>query len=138
MIAKKIKTAEIAKLDAANYMKRAQELLESMRNNLAIDNLNAGVIDGVHAAISACDTLTVALGGKRSISSKHTDSVELLKQVLPPSVKADLNRLSRIIGVKSHIEYGPSLVTSKDAQKLTQDVERFFEWAENFYKKIRG
>ena len=136
MIAKKIKSAEVSKKDAANYMKRAKELLESMRNNLAIDNWNAAVIDGVHSAISACDAITVALSGRRSTSSHHIDAAELLKQSLPPSSGIDLNRLRKIIGIKSHVEYGASLATSKDAHSLAKDVERFFEKAEELFKKI--
>ncbi|MBU4485256.1 hypothetical protein KKA47_07555 [bacterium] len=139
MIAKKAKTSRVEKNDANNYWKRSQELLESMRNNLIIENLNAAVIDGIHAAISANDALTVAAIGKRSTGDNHMEAVELLKQ----SVSADhlsscVVRLRRILYVKSHVEYGSSLVTPKEAKKVAQDVERFIAWAEGVFRNSQS
>lgn len=136
MVPKKIKSAIVEKSDSASYMKRAKELLESMRNNIIIENWNATVIDGVHAAISMNDALTVMASGKRSTGDSHYDAVELLKQSIPQNMDPDLSRLRRIVGIKSHVEYGPSLVTEKEAKSVVQDVERFFSWAEETYKKI--
>jgi hypothetical protein len=137
MAPKKIKTSSVEKSDAVNYWKRSQELLMSMRNNLMLENWNAAVIDGVHAVISANDALTAASVGKRSTGSSHYDAVELLKQSCPQGTNPDTQRLRRIISVKNHVEYGPSLVLSADAQRTAQDVERFITWAEGLYRKIR-
>lgn len=136
MTAKVIKTANVDKTDAANYWKRSQELVKSMRNNLMLENWNAAVIDGVHAAISANDALTVASIGKRSIGDSHMDAVQLLKQAVKIDTQVIEKRLGNIIHVKNHVEYGPSLVLSNDAHKVAQDVERFIEWAEKMYKKL--
>lgn len=130
MTAKKIKTYNVEKRDASNYWQRSQELLESMRNNLMLENWNAAVIDGVHSVISANDSVTVAFLGKRSTSDHHLDAAELLKQAVPEGLKPDLTRLRRILTIKSHVEYGASLVKPGDAQKLAQDVERFVSWVE--------
>ena len=100
MIAKKIKSASVDKSDAKNYIKRAQELLESMKNNLVMDNWNAAVIDGVHSAISANDAITVLSSGKRCTSSHHLDAVELLNQSLPSNVKKETGRLQRCFSRK--------------------------------------
>jgi hypothetical protein len=134
MIAKKIKSAMVAKSDAINYLKRARELLASMRNNLAVSQWSAAVIDGIHAAISANDALTVVYSGQRCTSSHHVDAVEFLKQSLPKNFAPDLQRLKRVISIKSHVEYGPSLTTEKEAHKVAQDVERFIAWAEGAFK----
>lgn len=134
MIAKKIKSAIVAKDDAINYLKRARELLASMRSNLAVSQWSAAVIDGVHAAISANDSLTVAYSGKRCISSNHVDAVEFLKQSLPKNLMPDLQRLKKIISIKSHVEYGPSLTTEKEALDVAKDVERFMAWAEKVFR----
>ncbi|MFH1830004.1 MAG: HEPN domain-containing protein [Pseudomonadota bacterium] len=133
MISKKIKSSAVEKSDASNYMKRAKELIESMRNNLIMENWNAAVIDGVHAAISANDAVIVSIAGKRCTSSHHIDAVELLKQSLSKDMLPDLIRLRRIINIKSHVEYGPSLVTAKEAQRVAQDAERLITWAEKFF-----
>lgn len=134
MIAKKIKTAAVAKSDAINYLKRARQLLASMRNNLVVSQWTAAVIDGVHAAISANDALTITYTGLRCTSSHHVDAAEFLRQALPKNLTPDLQRLRRIIGIKSHVEYGPSLTTEKEAHKVAQDVERFMSWAEKLIR----
>lgn len=136
MNAKAIKISPVTKKDASNYFKRSQELLQSMRNNLSLRNWNAAVIDGVHAAISINDALTVASAGKRCTSNHHMDAVELLAQSISPSLQPDLNRLRKIINIKNHVEYGPSLVLEKDAHEVAKDVERFFSWAEQVYRKV--
>lgn len=136
MTAKKVKSAFVEKSNAANYKQRAKELLESMRNNLIMENWNAAVIDGVHAAISINDALTVAFSGRRSTADSHVDAAELLKQSLPSEMATEDKRLRRILYVKSHVEYGPSLVTRKNAEEVSRDVERFFAWAEHVYERI--
>lgn len=136
MVAKKLKTALVFKGDASNYWKRSRELFESMRNNLVLENWNAAVIDGVHAVISANDALTIAAIGKRSSSDHHLDAAELLKHSISPDLKPDVTRLRRILHIKSHVEYGPSLVSSKEAERVSQDVERFLGWAEGVFQKF--
>lgn len=134
MSPKKIKTSIIEKSDAGNYWQRAQELLESMKNNLVLEKWNAAVIDGVHAAISTSDALTVAMIGRRSTSDHHIDAAELLKRAVPPDLKPEIARLRRILHIKSHVEYGPSLVTDSEARRVSQDVERFIHWATKVYR----
>lgn len=137
MTPKKIKTAQVDKRDSENYMKRSMELRQSMRNNLALEIWTASVIDAVHAVISANDALTVALAGVRCTSTHHLDAVELLKQSASKELQPDLARLARVISIKSHVEYGPSLATKADAEKLAKDAERFIDWAESALRKIK-
>lgn len=124
----------VEKSDAGNYWQRAQELLESMKNNLLLEKWNAAVIDGVHAVISTSDALTVAMIGKRSTSDHHMDAAELLKQAIAPDLEPEIARLRRILHIKSHVEYGPSLVTHSEAKRVSQDVERFIQWAAKVYR----
>lgn len=126
----------IERSDAQNYWQRAQELFESMKNNLVMEKLNAAVIDGIHAVISANDALTVATIGKRSTSDHHMDAAELLKQAISPNLEPEVARLRRILHIKSHVEYGPSLVTDSEAKRVSQDVERFFAWATKIYQMV--
>ncbi|MFA4874662.1 MAG: hypothetical protein WC956_06880 [bacterium] len=137
MTAKKIKTAIADKRDSENYMKRSMELRQSMRNNLVLENWNALVIDAVHAVISANDALTVALAGVRCTSSNHLDAVELLKQSISKELQPDIARLARVISIKSHVEYGPSLVTRTEAEKIAKDAERFIDWTESVLQKVK-
>lgn len=136
MAARKIKTALIEKTDAGNYWRRARELFESMKNNLLLENWNAAVIDGVHAVISANDAITVAAIGKRSTSDHHADAADLLQQAISPDWEPETERLRRILHIKSHVEYGPSLVAPSEAKRVGQDVERFMNWAEKTFRMI--
>lgn len=135
MTAVKIKTAVVDRRDAENYLKRSLELRESMRNNLIVENWNAAVVDAVHAVISANDAVTVAFSGERCTSSHHNDAVELLSRSVSKAMKPDTTRLRRIISIKSHVEYGPSLVSKTDAESTAKDAERFIEWAEGALSK---
>jgi len=137
MAPKKIKTSVIEKSDAGNYWQRAQELFESMKNNIIMEKWNAAVIDGVHATISANDALTVATIGKRSTSDHHMDAAELLQQAISPNLEPETARLRRILHIKSHVEYGPSLVTNSEALRVSQDVERFIQWATKIYQMTK-
>lgn len=136
MTPKTIKTAPVDKRDSENYMKRSMELRQSMRNNLALENWNASVVDAVHAVISANDALTVALTGMRCTSAHHLDAVELLKQSVSKDLQPDVTRLARVISIKSHVEYGPSLATKIDAERLAKDADRFVDWAGGVLRKV--
>lgn len=137
MTPKQIKTSLVDKREADSYWKRSRELVVSMRNNLILENWNAAVIDGVHAVISANDALTVAAIGKRSASDHHLDAADLLNQAIAAEMKPDISRLKRILHIKSHVEYGPSLVRAPQARQVSLDVERFCEWAEKVFQKLK-
>lgn len=125
MTPKRINTATIDRSYYASYWQRANELWESMKNNVLQGKWNAAVIDGVQATISANDALTVAYLGKRSTSDNHVEVLALFEQAFPFKEGEQKNRLRKILSIKSHVEYGPSLVKPEEGQRVFQDVERF-------------
>lgn len=135
MTAKKIKSVNLPKDKHHSYLTRASELYSSMQSNALAQHWNAAVIDAVQCAISANDALLVGLFGIRSIGKSHNDAVDLLTQKLDKSqIGQNANRLSRLLSLKSHVEYGPSLITEKEAKKVLLDAERFFNWIKQTLK----
>ena len=138
MTPKKIKTATLERSLHTNYWQRTTELWESMKSNFLQEKWNAAVIDGVQAAISANDALTTAILGKRSISDNHMDAVWLFEQATQLAHPEQQNRLRNILSLKSHVEYGPSLVKPKEGQRVVQEVERFLMWVKAELTRVAG
>lgn len=129
MNARKIKTIPVPKNEWVMYWARAKELYESMDDNMKEGRWNAAVIDGVHCAISANDAFTVATLGHRCGSDDHADAVDLFVQAMDHQEgEGQLGRFRRLLSIKSHVEYGPSLVHEAEAKKVFTDVERFYRW----------
>ena len=129
MSAQKIKTAAVDRSDWSAYWGRAKELYQSMKVNMAEGRLNAAVIDAVQCVISTSDAYTVFRLGLRCTSASHTDAAILFAQAaLPQAVNQQVHRLTNVLSIKSHVEYGPSLVRSHDAERIAQDVDRLYLW----------
>lgn len=126
-----VKTAAVRKGDWITYWQRAQELFTSMQHNMSTQQWNAAVIDAVQCIISASDAFTVARLGKRSTSEMHGDAVLLFEQAAGGAdIGNQSTRLGRVLAIKSHVEYGPSLVRPDQAHGVAKDVERFYRWVQ--------
>ena len=66
-----VETQKVEKHLHSNYLKKAQEYLEGMKDELTNKRRNLAVLAGVHCAISACDALTIFFLGKKQISTKE-------------------------------------------------------------------
>lgn len=129
MTAQKMKTVQVERSGWTSYWERATELFQSMKMNLGDDRLNAAVIDAVQCAISISDAFTIARLGLRCASQSHSDATALFSQAsVSGPVNPHTHRLTTLLSIKSHVEYGPSLVRPQDARKVSQDVERLYMW----------
>lgn len=128
MTAKQLNTANTERSLYSNYWQRALELWESMKNNALNEKWNAAIIDGIQATISANDALTIAFLGKRCTSDNHMDAVSLFEQASRSQYPEQQTRLRNVLSLKSHVEYGPSLVKPKEGQRVFQEVDRFLTW----------
>lgn len=61
-----VETQKVEKHLYSNYLKKAQEYLEGMRDELENRRWNLAVLAGVHCTISACDALTIFFLGKNT------------------------------------------------------------------------
>lgn len=132
----RIKTSNVSRSLSGNYWQRALELWESMKSNVLLEKWNAAVIDGVQAAISANDALTVGHLGKRCSSDNHMDAAALFGEATQGCCPEQETRLRNILSIKSHVEYGPSLVKPKEGQRVFQDTDRFLSWVQKEVMKF--
>jgi hypothetical protein len=73
-----VETQKVEKHLYSNYLLKAKEYLEGMKDELADERWNLAVLAGVHCAISACDALTVFFSGRKHKGIKHSDAAKLL------------------------------------------------------------
>ncbi len=130
MAAQNIKTVELPKHHYKDYLRKAEEFFNVMHTCLDDERWDAAVLNGVHSSISITDALLVNKAGIRSISQRHDDTVELLKQYIPKDELAGQHsRLSKILNFKGRVSYQPIIMDEAKAREFAKGVERYFEWA---------
>lgn len=129
---KNISTGKEDKSAYTNFLKKALDFFNSMKNNLEKGNWNSAGLEAVHSAISANDALLVYFHGIRSISQKHEDAVNLLISLIDKDgVKEAAAHLRRLIAKKNLIAYESVLFKRNDAEDAAKHAERFFNWVKN-------
>ena len=127
---KEPQTKRVDKSKAGTFWARAQQCADAMNDALQRGRWEAVGINAVHCAISANDTLLVALRGIRPASQDHKDAVRiLLSQFKEEDAQRAAKRLATIISKKSRVEYEQKRLTKKEAREIALDAQRFFEWA---------
>jgi hypothetical protein len=129
-----INVAETQKVEKhlhLNYLKKAREYLEGMKDELANGRWNLTVLAGVHCAISACDALTIFFLGKKHKGIKHADAAKLLISIEGLDQRELSEKTGQFISIldfKTPVEYGKTVFVESDAQELAKKVERFYSW----------
>jgi len=127
-----MKTAKIAKALYKNYLQKALEFRDTMRNSLSSSNWNAAALNAIHTGISANDAVLTCFHGIRSISPKHDDAVKLLRDLMKDEkAKTAANHLSKLIYAKNLVEYESRLFSQSEAHTIAKHAERFVEWVES-------
>jgi len=132
-----LRTRHVDKSLFRNYLKKAEENLETARDCIKAGRWNAAVVNAVHSGINACDAITVFMIGVRHAGERHEDAVSLLQSLnLPKGILSSKGRqLSRLIGIKNAAEYEERLMTESEAREALKDAERFFQWTEELLSK---
>jgi hypothetical protein len=115
----------------SNYLKKAQEYLDGMKDELANMRWNLAVLAGVHCTISACDALTIFFLGTKHKGIKHADAAKLLASIGELDAKElgeKSNQFVSILDFKTPVEYGKTMFKESDARELLKRVERFYRW----------
>jgi HEPN domain-containing protein len=120
-----------------NYLKKAEECLETANQCLKEVRWNAAVINAVHCGISACDAITVFMLGVRHAGERHEDAISLFQTLSLPreTVRSKSRQLSRLLAIKNAAEYEERLMSEIDAKEAVRDAERFFAWVKRFLSK---
>jgi len=113
-----------------NYLIKAEQFLETGRGAYLKENWNAVGLNTVHSAISANDAATVYFKKARSISAKHSDSVNLLLEVFKnsPESRKYSKHLLWLISRKNLVEYESRLFYKKESIEALKHAERFLGW----------
>ena len=115
----------------SNYLKKAREYLEGMKDELANRRWNLAVLAGVHCTISACDALTIFFLGKKHKGIKHADAAKLLASIEGLDSRELSDKSSQLISIldfKTPVEYGKTIFKELDARELVKRAERFYSW----------
>ncbi|MFQ6003567.1 MAG: hypothetical protein ACE5KJ_07460 [Candidatus Zixiibacteriota bacterium] len=76
-----MRTRSVDKFLYRNYIKKAEECRQAMNDAYSKGNWNATVINAIHCAISAADSITVFFKGVRHAGEKHEDVIALLQTI---------------------------------------------------------
>lgn len=127
-----VKTRHVDRSLFRNYLRKAQENFETVRDCIDNGRWNAAVMNAVHCGINACDAVTVFTIGLRHAGERHEDAIALLQSLnLGTEVLSSKTRqLSRLLGVKNAAEYEERLMTQGDAQEAAANAVRLLRWAE--------
>lgn len=131
MAAKKLSTTDVPKHAYADFHGKGMQFFTVMQLCFQDKEWDAVFLNGVHAAISLTDAITVYRIGKRSASQSHQDAATLLRQAVPNTDgQKNAVRLAEILNWKHEVEYEPRRFTQPEASGFTKAVERFSEWAQ--------
>jgi hypothetical protein len=126
-----VETQKVEKHLYSNYLRKAQEYLEGMKDELTDRRWNLAVLAGIHCAISACDALTVFFSGKKHKGIKHADAAKLLASMEgldPKELREKSNQFISILDFKTPVEYDKTVFAESDARELAKRAERFYGW----------
>ncbi len=119
---------------ALNYLRKADELRRSARENLLSRRWNAACFDAIHAGINCADAVLVFRHGLVSTSSHRPDVLELLRRHLGVDAEVPSSLLSRLIARKHVVEYEGRLATEREASDAVDRVDELFRWARDRVK----
>jgi HEPN domain-containing protein len=125
------KAHRVERSKARTYLGKADEFLAAAKTALAAEQNDAALLLAIHAGISACDAVTVALGGLRSTDPDHLRAADLLETVarLSDEVKDRSDQLRSLLKLKNLVEYEDRRVSAKEADTGTRRAERLVGWA---------
>ena len=131
MVAKKLNSVQVPKVEYGNYRDKGLQFFNVMKSCLQDGDWDAVLLNGVHASISLSDAITVFALGQRSSSRSHLDAAGLLGQAVSqdPEGRRNADRLAQILNWKHDAEYEPKRASEREAYDFAKIVERFMEWA---------
>lgn len=105
------------------YVAKAEEYVTAAAAELDAGRTIAATSLAVHAAINAMDALTGARVGRRAAGQNHDEALALLREAGPDGVSVAKD-LSRLLPVKTKVEYEPENVPRSVASKAVERARR--------------
>ncbi len=125
----------MAAVEVQHYRNRARDFLDGMR--FLQDDMDAfgysSALLGIHGAISYSDALRTGMGRKKVSSDDHSKATSDLESLLKSrnfENRKGIGHLSKLLGMKSRIEYEPVRTRENEIEETVKHAERFAKWAE--------
>ena len=130
-----MKTRNVDKHNHVNYLKKADEFFEIMKDSFAKGKFNATVLNAIHCAMSSADALTVFYKGVRHAGERHEDVVSLLNTLGLPDMQSKNRQLLDLLRIKNSAEYEEKLMTETNASDSIKNTDRFSKWVKEMLNK---
>ena len=115
-----------------NYLKKAEEFIETMDDCIIKENYDSAALNGIHAVISLIDALLIFNQGVVSASQNHEDAIRLLVELIKtPDIKEKAKHALAVIRQKTVVEYWDTLTTRNQAIDISKHVNRFYSWVKS-------
>ena len=126
-----MKTKPVDKSLCYNYLKKSEELYETMKEALNNKRWNASASNAIHSGISSADSVAVFIKGIRSSSEKHEDIEKILKELNLDNkeINDKLVQIKGLLSIKNSVEYEEKLVSETMALTASKNAERLLKWA---------
>jgi HEPN domain len=133
------KTVAVARGEARIYLRKAEQFLEEAHEAVAAERYDAGLLNAIHAAISAADAVTVVIAGRRSADPDHQRAADLLEEMgaSTPASKERVRQLRALLSRKNAVEYESRRATAREARDSAQRASRLFGWAAETVERAR-
>lgn len=120
-----------------NYLKKAEEFYQTMKEALNNKRWNAAASNAIHTGISSTDSVAVFIKGIRSSSERHDDVERILRDLNLDNREMNdkLIQIKSLLSIKNSVEYEEKLVDESTALSASKNAERLLRWAKEKLKK---
>lgn len=114
-----------------NYLKKAEEFYQTMKEALNNKRWNAAASNAIHTGISSTDSVAVFIKGIRSSSERHDDVERILRDLNLDNREMNdkLIQIKGLLSIKNSVEYEEKLVNESVALSASKNAERLLRWA---------
>ncbi len=124
----------IQKEDAKNYLKKAEEFIETAKQAILTSRFDAAGFNSIQAIINANDALTIFLLGKRA-SKDHREAIKMHVETIKIINDASFRSvLKEALDLRSEIGYSGKITRKDLAEQLVKNAVRFIEWVKNYVR----
>ena len=119
---------EVSKREASGYLKQADEVLVSARENLAKGRFNAAGFNAIQAIVNANDALTIYFLERRA-SKDHREAIKLHVDVVKIINDSSCRSIIKnALDARSAVGYLGIPTSKREAENLVRSATKFIEW----------
>ncbi|MFH1654946.1 MAG: hypothetical protein ABIE74_12975 [Pseudomonadota bacterium] len=131
---KRKKTIPIAKNEWRDYWQKSQNFFRGMLQLSGEGNWDSAASLAIHTAIQAADAILIYSQGYKN-SGEHSNVARLISQLSLEGTNSASQHLSKILSVKSLVEYSGDSYLEEDFAEIAKQTERFMNWGRQILPK---